>query len=351
MEFIKKHSILLEFLLFLVYVALCFNDPYLTIICVQSIINAIAVIGIVLISGYTNQVHLGQSAFVGIGAYTSAVLMTKLGLSFWVTIPCAIILTAVMGVVLGIPALKVVGGPYLAMVTMLFGEIIYLVILNWEDVTGGSFGINRIPAPSIGSVSLQNKSALLVMAAIFFVIAFFVARRLVQSKYGRFFLSIRESEAAAQSVGVNTMRYKIMAFSLSSAFAGIAGILYAQCFSYLSAEQFRWGSSQTLISMAIIGGIGSLEGGALGAIILTALPEMLRGFDAQMRMITYGVLVILTLIFLPDGLISLFGKKPSEIRAMFKERISTIFIDERASRGKKLKNARKAEGKGSCTNS
>lgn len=344
MKFIKKHSILFEFLLFLVYVAFCINDPYLTIICVQSIINAIAVIGIVLISGYTNQVHLGQSAFVGIGAYTSAVLMTKFGLNFWITIPCAILLAALMGIVLGIPALKVVGGPYLAMVTMIFGEIIYLVILNWEDVTGGSFGINRIPAPSIGSVSLQSKTSLLIMAAILFIIAFFVARRLVQSKYGRFFLSIKESEAAAQSVGVNTMKYKIMAFSLSSAFAGVAGILYAQCFSYLSAEQFRWSNSLTLISMAIIGGIASLEGGTLGAVILTVLPEMLRGFDAQMRMITYGVLVILVLIFLPDGLISLFGKKPSEIRAMFRNRIVTIFKDERAGRGKKLKCAQKEKG-------
>ena len=230
----------------------------------------LAVIGIVLISGYTNQVHLGQSAFVGVGAYTSAVLMTKFGLNFWVTIPCAILLAALMGIVLGIPALKVVGGPYLAMVTMIFGEIIYLVILNWEDVTGGSFGINRIPAPSIGPISLQSKTSLLILAAILFIIAFFVARRLVQSKYGRFFLSIKESEAAAQSVGVNTMKYKIMAFSLSSAFAGVAGILYAQCFSYLSAEQFRWSNSLTLISMAIIGGIASLEGGTLGAIILMA---------------------------------------------------------------------------------
>ena len=290
--------------------------------------------GIILVSGYTRQTHLGQAAFVGIGAYVSAVLMIRFGWNFWITIPCAILLAALLGFILAIPTLKLTGGPYLAMVTQIFGEMIFIIILNWESVTGGSFGINRIPAPMIGSISFKQKKSLLYLVAVAFLIAFFVAWRLVKSKYGRFFLSIKESEAAAQSVGINTMKYKIVAFVFSSGFGGLAGVFYAQCFGYLSPDQFQWPISLTLMSMAIIGGLSRLEGGVLGAVIVTILPELLRGFTAQSRMIVYGALVILTLLFLPEGIISLIGKRPSEIKEMFQETMKS-FRDERSRRKRK----------------
>lgn len=322
-NFIKKikNNPMISLLVFVVMIAVFASQPYLTIIGVQGLTNAIAVMGIVIITGYTRQTHLGQSAFIGIGAYTSAVLMTRLGINFWLTIPAAIVVAAAIGVILGIPTLKLSGGPYLAMVTQIFGEIVYVIILNWQDVTGGSFGLSRIPNPQIGPVTLKSNTSLLILAAIFFLIAFFVSTRIIKSKFGRFFLSIKESEAAAQSVGINTMKYRIVAFTLAAALGGLAGVLYAQCIGFLNPEQFRWSASLTLISMAIIGGIGSLKGGAVGAIVLTVLPELLRGFNAQMRMVCYGILVIMVLMFLPDGLISLVGKKPDEIRAMFKERM------------------------------
>ena len=336
MKFIKKYSMLLKALVFIIYVVGMSFDTYYTFISIQAIANAIAVIGLVIISGMTRQIHLGQAAFVGLGAYSSAIMMTKLGVNFWVSIPVAVIVAALVGVVLGIPTLKLRDGPYLALVTQIFGEVIFILLLNWEGLTGGSFGLSKIPFPEIGPVSFQSKRMLLYLSAVFLMVAFFVAYRIYKSKFGRFFISIRESEAAAQSVGVNTMKYKIIAFTLSSAFAGFAGVLYAQCIGYLNPDQFRWQVSLTLLSMAIIGGISSLEGGVLGAIVLTLLPEFLRGFSAQMRMITYGVLVILVLTLLPDGLISLFGKKPSEIRTMFRER-AAMLTDERARQRRKLK--------------
>ena len=344
MEFFNKHKTAVLALVFVAFVVVCLLDPYYTFIATRSCVNAIAVIGVVIISGYTRQIHLGQAAFIGIGSYVSALLMIRLGVNFWLTIPAAIIVSALVGVLLGIPTLKLRDGPYLALVTQIFGEVIYVLLLNWEDLTGGSFGLSKIPYPEIGPISFQSKSMLLVLTAVFLALAFFVANRIAKSKLGRFFISIRESEAAAQSVGVNTMRYKIIAFTMSSAFGGLAGVFYAQCIGFLNPDQFRWQISLDLISMAIIGGLASLEGGVLGAIILTMLPELLRGVDAQGRMIIYGVLVILSLTFLPDGLISLIGKRPSEIKEMLKDRLA-VFRDEKK---KKRAQLRKEQAKAGC---
>lgn len=319
------------------FMVICLSSSYYTIIGVQCLINAIAVLGLVLVSGYTRQIHLGQAAFIGLGAYTSAVLMSKTGMNFWMTIPCALILSMLVGLLLGIPTLKLREGPYLAMVTQIFGEIIYVLLINMEGVTGGSYGLAGYGKPSIGSFKIDTKIKLLFLTAIFFIACFFVTSRVTKSKYGRFFISIRESQEAALSVGVNTTRFKLLAFVICSALGGLAGVFYSQCLGFLSPEQFRWNISLTLISMAIIGGIGDIDGGVLGAIVLTFLPELLRDFSAQWRMITYGVLLILVLTFLPDGVISLIGKKPSEIARMLKARTELLFIDERTKRKRQLK--------------
>ncbi len=319
------------------FMVVCLSSSYYTIIGVQCLINAIAVLGLVLVSGYTRQIHLGQAAFIGLGAYTSAVLMSKTGMNFWMTIPCALILSMLVGLLLGIPTLKLREGPYLAMVTQIFGEIIYVLLINMEGVTGGSYGLAGYGKPSIGSFKIDTKIKLLFLTAIFFIACFFVTSRVTKSKYGRFFISIRESQEAALSVGVNTTRFKLLAFVICSALGGLAGVFYSQCLGFLSPEQFRWNISLTLISMAIIGGIGDIDGGVLGAIVLTFLPELLRDFSAQWRMITYGVLLILVLTFLPDGVISLIGKKPSEIARMLKARTELLFIDERTKRKRQLK--------------
>ncbi len=326
---LHQHGLIIKVALFLLFILLCSFDSYYSIVAIRSCVNAIAVIGLVIISGYTRQIHLGQMAFVGIGAYTSAILLTKLGWNFWLTIPCAMVMAGLIGVLLGIPTLRLRDGPYLALVTQIFGEVIYVLIINLEPITGGTFGINGIPSPTLGPVNLGNPSRLLLVVAAFTMLAFFIANKIVKSKYGRFFISIRESEAAAQSVGVNTMKYKITAFTIASAFAGLAGVFYAQCFGVINATEFRWSFSLELLSMAIIGGIASLEGGVLGAISLTVLLEVLRGaFNAQLRMVAYGVLVILVLIFLPDGLISLVGKTWAEIKQMLSDRIQ-LFRDDR----------------------
>lgn len=316
-------------------------DSYYLFIGINAVINAIAVLGIIIISGFAKQLHLGQAAFIGIGAYTSAILMTRCGLSFWLTIPCSMILSGIFGFILSIPTLKLKGGSYLALVTQTFGEIIYVLIMNLIWLTNGPFGITGIRAPSVGPIDFSSMQPYFYLCLAFLIIIYFGLKRVTRSKFGRFFISIRESEEAAQSIGINTRKYKMIAFVIATAVAGLAGALYGPFIGYLSPEQFRWSPSLTLVSMAIVGGLYDLRGGVIGAVLLTFLPELLRSTD-QFRMILYGVIVILTLAFLPDGLISLFGKKPKELKEMLTRQTSMLFDREYKKNGKRLEKKKTA---------
>jgi branched-chain amino acid transport system permease protein len=297
--------------------------PYLMFLGTLASINAIAVLGINIISGYTGQLHLGQAAFVGLGAYTSALLVLRLGLSFWLSLPFAIILAAIFGILLGIPALKLRGGPYLALVTQTFGEIIYILLLNMVALTGGPFGLPGINPPHIGPIQFTGLRAYFFLCVAFLGVSFVVCRQIVNSRFGRAFISIKESEAAAQSIGINTMKYKIMAFAIAAAFGGVAGTLYGPFIGYISPDQFRWLPSLSLISMAIVGGLSSVVGGVIGAFVVTFLPEMLR-IAQEFRLILYSLLLIFTLTFLPDGLISVYGMQPRQISTLFKDRMKEL---------------------------
>ncbi len=340
MNYIKKHLKLIAMLVGLVLLVLLSSNSYFAFVGIRAIINAIAVIGIVVISGYASQLHLGQSAFIGIGAYVSAILMTKCGVNFWLTIPCAVVIAGLIGWLLSIPTLQLKGGSYLALVTQCFGEIIYILLLNLEPITNGAFGILGIPAPSIGPISFVALRPYLFLCLAFLAVVYFVVKRVLASKYGRFFLAVKEAEEAAQSVGVNTRAYKMIAFVLATAVAGVAGVLYGPYIGYLSPEQFRWSASLQLVGMAIVGGFGSVEGGILGAVLLTVLPELLRATD-QLRMILYGVVIILTLAFLPDGLISLFGKSWKEIKTMIINR--THELSGKSQRKQRAREIKKSE--------
>lgn len=342
MSIVKKYRkpIALVILLALV-VYLSFNS-YFVFVGINSLINAIAVMGVVIISGYAKQLHLGQAAFLGIGAYTSAILTTKLGLNFWLTIPVAMIIAGVFGWILSIPTLKLKGGSYLALVTQTFGEIIYVLLLNVTWLTNGPFGISGIKAPTIGPIDFTGLQAYFFLCLFFVVIVYFALKRIVKVKFGRFFISIRESEEAAQSIGINTRKYKMVAFVIATAVGGLAGVLYGPFIGYLSPEQFRWYPSLTLVSMAIVGGLSSLEGGIIGSVLLTFLPELLRSTD-QLRMILYGVIVILTLAFLPDGIVSLFGKKPGEIKKMLAGQWDMLSDKTARKKRRKVRAARTAD--------
>mgnify|MGYP000878847810 CR=1 FL=1 len=281
------------------------NNYYVQIINMSGI-YAILAMGFNILAGYTGQISLGQAAFFAIGAYTSALMNTVFGLPFYITFPVSMIVSGVFGLILAIPALKV-KGKYLVLLTIGFGEIVRLVLLNWKKVTGGASGILRIKAPELFGFSFNTLQKYYFLILIFCIILYFYQRKLINSRAGRALIAIREDEAAAELVGINLAQYKIKAFVISAVFCGIGGCLYAHMVKYVSPDTFRYDESVMILSMAVIGGLGTLNGPILGAIFLTILPEILRQVG-DYRLVIYGIMLILVIMFYPGGLISSINK-------------------------------------------
>ena len=271
-------------------VDLLFNDYILqvvTMIC----INIIIVCGLNLITGVTGMLSLGHSAFMSIGAYASAMLMMKAGFPFWLSVASAVSLSGAFGALLGLPILRL-RGDYLAIATLGFCEIVRVVFLNLP-AAGRALGINSIPYATSAPAAI----ALAVLGLLFM-------RNLERSKFGLALRSIREDEIAAEMMGINVARYKVLAFTIGSAFAGLGGALYAHQITFISPNDFGFMKSIELLCMLVLGGMGSLIGVIAGTVTLTAIPEILR-FASEYRMITYGTVLIFMMVFRPQGL---FGK-------------------------------------------
>lgn len=267
-----------------------FNDYTLQIITVTSI-NIIIVSGLNLITGVTGQLSLGHSAFMSIGAYSSAILMMKAGLPFEFALIAATLIAAVMGGLLGLPILRM-RGDYLAIATLGFCEITRVFFLNFP-LAGKALGINSIPYKTTTMLTV-------VLAAL----GLLFMRNLERSRFGLALRSIREDEIASEMMGINIARYKVFAFAIGSAFAGLGGALYAHQITFISPNDFGFMKSIELVCMLVLGGMGSLLGVVAGTIALTAIPEILR-FASEYRLVMYGVVLIFMMVFRPQGL---FGK-------------------------------------------
>ena len=263
-------------------------------------IYIILTVSINLIIGYAGQVSLGHAAFYGIGAYVSALA----ALHWQVPFPAAALLAALAaglcGLALGLPTLRL-KEDYLAIVTLGFGVIVDLVFLNL-DFTGGPDGLPGIPAASLFGLSFRDpwRYLILVTACVLLVLA--ATYRLVDSYHGRALRAIRDHEVTAQVIGINTPAYKIMIFTLAAALAGLAGSLYAHYITFINPETFGLHTSILILTMVVLGGMGSIAGSVLGAVILTILPEMLRQAHAYQDLI-YGALLMVLLICRPEGLL------------------------------------------------
>ena len=266
------------------------------------LISLIVVVGLNYITGYCGQINFGQAAFWGIGAYVTA-LATMNGISFWFALPLAALATGLCSLLLGIPTLKL-RAYYLAMATIGFGEIVQLVLIHWEPVTGGTSGLRGVPGVSIGghliSGNLEHYYFLLLWCAL----ALGLALRVRASKLGRAMIALRDSEIAAEVAGVDTVRIKMLAFAMSSMYAGVAGGLYVSYVNYVSPDLFSNAQAVLFFTMLVVGGTGSAVGAVLGTALLTALPEALR-FLKEWYLVLYGIGVILIIIFIPEGLASL----------------------------------------------
>jgi branched-chain amino acid transport system permease protein len=252
-----------------------------------SCINIILALSLNLITGFTGQLSLGHAGFMSIGAYTSAVLTAKLDVPFLPALIIAGVFTALVSLIIGIPTLKL-SGDYFAITTLGFGEIIRVALVN-IDYVGGPRGFTGIPLET----NFTWVFAITVLVAI-------AIRNLIHSAPGRAMLSVRENEIAAEAMGVDTVRYKIYSFMIAALIAGVAGGLYAHYIGYLKPEGFAFVRSIEILTYAVLGGLGSITGSILGAVFLTFLPELLRSVS-DFRMIIYSAILIILMIFRPQG--------------------------------------------------
>jgi branched-chain amino acid transport system permease protein len=273
----------------------------------MAFILSIAVLGLQLIVGTTGQFSFGHAAFYGIGAYASALLCMRFHLSFFVTLPLAGLTAGLAGWVVA-PILRL-SGHFLAIATLAMGEIIFLLMINWKWLTKGAYGLYGIPFPRIGGFELASDESYYVLTSVTLAIVFFFLRRLTLSRFGRALVAVRENELAAVTCGVRAFNQKMRAFVIGSGCAGLAGALYAHYISYINPESFKFGVSVEMVTMVVIGGLGSMPGGIIGALVVVLLPEYLR-FLSDYRLVVYGILIISFMMFLPGGLTDL-ARRPS----------------------------------------
>ena len=260
-----------------------------------------------LISGFMGQVSLGHAAFLGIGAYASAILSDRTGMPFIVTMLFAMLVAAVAGMLLGIPALKL-SGSYLAIVTLGFCEIVRLVELNWVDLTRGPMGMTGIERPNLFGLQIKSQMSYYYLCLVLVLIIVFVLSNIINSHVGRGIMSVREDAIAASAMGVNVFRYKVMTFTISSAFAGMMGAFYAHYMRFIDPSAFNFDQSTQILSMVILGGLGSMPGSVLGAVLLTSIPELLREVlqntpFSDARMLIYGLVLVIMMVFRPKGIL------------------------------------------------
>ena len=254
-----------------------------------ALINIMLAVSLNLIVGFTGQLCLGHAGFMSIGAYLSAILTQKAELPFMVSIFIGAIIACIIAALIGYPTLRLTGD-YFAITTLAFCEIIRIVIMN-IDFIGGARGLTGIP-----------KKTNFTIAFIFAVITIVIIYNIIHSSQGRAMLSVRENEIAAESMGINAFKYKIMAFVIGAFFAGLAGGLYAHYMGYIQPTAFDFNKSIDYLAFVVFGGMGSLSGSVIATIILTFLPELLRGFQ-NFRMILYPLALIILMIFRPQGLL------------------------------------------------
>lgn len=278
---------------------------YLYTVLTTLMINSIAVLGLNIILGYAGQISLGHAAFMGIGAYASALLSTKAGLSFWLSFPLAVLISALIGFLLGLPSLRV-KEDFLAITTIGINFIVQAIFL-YVPFFGAALGIGGIPKPYIGDFTFKGAYYSAIVMAIL-IIGILLSLKLYRSWAGLASEAIREDELASNVVGINPVRFKLMAFVLGSAYAGASGALYAHFMGFISSDDFGFPLSVTFLSMLVFGGVGTIKGSIIGAFFLGALPEILRPL-AQYRLLFYGLLLLLMLRFCPGGLASLIRAK------------------------------------------
>ena len=271
-------------------------------------IFAVLALSLNLLLGYTGQLSLGHAAFFGIGAYATGLLTVKLEWSPWLGLLASVALPAATGWIIGRLALKL-RGAYFVLLTISFAGVVSLVSVNWMDLTNGPLGLPGVPPVEIGlpglhPLSLRAKGAYYYLVLVAVIVCYCTCLALVRSRVGRALIALRENETLAQSIGVDGTHYLVLAAVVSAAMAGLGGGLYAHYVRFVSPEVFLFTYTVTMVIMVVAGGKGTLAGPVVGAVIFTALPEVLRALTSwQWQMLLYGILLVLVLFFMPQGIV------------------------------------------------
>lgn len=278
------------------------------------VLNAIQAVGFSILFGMTGILSLAHAGFVGVGAYTAAVLSTDHDLSPWLAIPAGAAVACLSGMALSVLALRL-RSHYLVLATIAFSEIAHQVFVNWDSVTHGSQGVVGVPPAVLSlmgrSIDFSRPGNFLLLAVLALLAVIFAVERMSRSRIGRGLSAVRDDELAAGALGIAPTPLKVLAFAMSACVAGLAGGLYAGFYGFVSPESFSFESSALVLAMVVIGGKRSVPGAVIGAAFLTWLPEALRQFQDWYPTV-FGTIILLTLIFLPDGLVTL--RHPGQLR-------------------------------------
>ncbi|HEY3583496.1 MAG TPA: branched-chain amino acid ABC transporter permease, partial [Casimicrobiaceae bacterium] len=285
---------------------LAVRDDYFLHLCIVAGVFVVAVLGLDLIVGYVGQLSLAHAAFFAMGAYVSALLFMRLQWSMWLGLPAAALLVGFVAFALGAVILRTRGHRFI-IITVVFAELMKLVATNWVDMTRGFMGLPglslpKLSLPGVGTLDITAKSHFFYVVLIAAIAAFLLCRALVRSSIGRKFVLIRENEPLAESLGISAFRYAMIAFVVGAALAGAAGSLYAHYVGFVSPDLFNFSYVTIMLIMVILGGKGTLVGPALGAVLFTFLPELLRE-ASHWRMITFATILIVATLFMPKGII------------------------------------------------
>jgi len=282
------------------------NQYYLHIAILVGIYMILA-LGLNVVVGFSGLLDLGYIAFYAVGAYTCAIL-TTLGWNFWIALPIGALFAMLFSILIGMPTIRT-RGDYLAIVTLGFGEIVRLLVRNWDSLTNGPKGIMGIAPPSILGITFNNQTSYYYLVLVVLIGAWWIVTRLRDSHIGRSWRAIRDDEEVASSVGINVFRRKLDAFAIGALLAGLAGGIFASVQTFVGPESFTFFESITILCIVVIGGQGSVKGSLLAALLLVALPEVLRGFG-EYRMLLFGGAMLLTILMRPQGLIPWKNRSP-----------------------------------------
>jgi branched-chain amino acid transport system permease protein len=297
-------------------------SPYVLNMFMQAATYAVVVLGMTVVLGYAGQINLAQATFFGLGAYAVGLGTTDWGISFWLSLVLGVAAATLAGFILGLTTLRL-KGHYLAMITISFQQIFDLVLVNWIDFTHGPDGIAGIGRPSIFGFSLNDDRAYLLLCILVLYAAIYFVWKLPQTELGRAMRAVRENELAAEVTGINTLKIKVTAFTMSATLAGLGGVFYAAGFAYISPDNFNFARSIEFLTMVLLGGAQSAFGGALGTGLLILLPEWLR-FLKEVYLAVYGLAVILIMVFLPTGIWGLFSAWRAKYRSVPKTDVSHV---------------------------